>query len=61
MRVSIDEDACSATGLCEITCPEVFEVGMVARVLIADPPAELHELVRQAEEDCPTDAIIVED
>lgn len=57
----IDEEACAGTGLCEMTCPEVFEVGMVARVLTEHPSPELHDEVRQAAEECPTAAIHVEE
>jgi len=31
-KVWIDEDACTGCGLCEDTCPEVFEINDVAVV-----------------------------
>jgi ferredoxin len=40
-------------------CPEIFEVGEVARVLIPEPGPENHEPVREAEAACPTGAIMV--
>lgn len=60
VRVHVDEMLCAATGQCEIICPEVFEVGEVARVLIPEPGPELHQSVREAEAACPTAAILVE-
>ena len=59
MRVSVDETLCAATAQCETICPEIFEVGDVARVLIPEPGAQLHDFVREAEAACPTGAIMV--
>lgn len=59
MRVSVDETLCAATAQCEMICPEVFEVGEVARVLIPEPGPEHHESVMEAEAACPTGAIMV--
>jgi ferredoxin len=44
-----------------LTCPEVFEVGLVARVLVEEPADSLAELVREAVDDCPTGAIHIEE
>lgn len=60
VRVHVDEMLCAATGQCEVICPEVFEVGEVARVLIPEPGPALHQSVREAEGACPTAAILVE-
>lgn len=59
VKVSVDETLCAATAQCEMICPEVFEVGEVARVLVPEPGPELHESVREAEAACPTGAIVV--
>ena len=59
MRVRVDETLCAATAQCEMICPEIFEVGDVARVLIPEPGPELHDSVRDAEAACPTGAIMV--
>jgi len=63
MRAIVDEDECTACGLCEDTCPAVFELGDedVARVLVNPVPADQEEDCRQAAEECPTDAIIIEE
>ena len=59
VRVTVDEGLCAATGECERICPEVFEVGDVARVSMSEPHPSLQEVVREAEAACPTGAISV--
>jgi len=60
MNVKID-NTCTACGLCSDTCPEVFELGDdMARVIVDQVPAEHEEAVRQAAEECPVEAIIIE-
>ena len=61
VRVWIDEDVCVGTGLCEMTCPEVFEVSTVAEVRVEFPQDSLHDQVRDAADECPTGAIHVEE
>ncbi len=61
MRVEVTDD-CIACGLCVDTCPEVFEMGdEFAEVLVDEVPEEFGEAVQQAAEECPTEAIIVEE
>jgi len=60
MRVRI-EDSCTACGLCVETCPDVFQMGDEFAEVICDPvPAECEDLVQEAADDCPVEAIIVE-
>lgn len=60
MQVHI-EDTCTACELCIDTCPEVFSMGEeFAEVIVDEVPAEYEQLVQQAAEDCPVEAIIVE-
>ncbi|HOK94612.1 MAG TPA: ferredoxin [Anaerohalosphaeraceae bacterium] len=55
------EDNCTACGLCVDTCPEVFQMGSEhAEVIVKEIPAELEELVQQAADECPVEAIVVE-
>jgi ferredoxin len=61
VRVNVDESLCAATGQCEMICPEVFEVDMVAEVKMEYPDPALHSQVREAAESCPTGAILVDD
>ena len=56
-------DECTACSLCVDSVPDVFEMGDddIARVIVDTIPEELEADVRQAAEDCPVDAIIVEE
>ena len=61
MRVRITED-CVACELCVDTCPEVFEMGdEFAEVVSEDVPEEYEDAVCQAAEECPSEAIIVDE
>lgn len=57
MHVTINLDYCVGSGLCEASCPEVFEVRDYAHVLVDPVPDELHAAVREAAANCPTEAI----
>jgi ferredoxin len=60
MKVKI-EDSCTSCGLCVDTCPEVFQMGAdMAEVIVEEVPSEAEDLVRQAADECPVEAIIVE-
>jgi ferredoxin len=62
MRVKVDPEMCSGTGLCEQTCPEVFEIKEgVSTVKVNDVPSEVEQSCREAAEDCPTMAISIEE
>ncbi|MBM3240482.1 ferredoxin [Candidatus Poribacteria bacterium] len=64
MKVTVDEDLCTACGLCVNTCPEVFDLGDdddVAQVKMDVVPEEFEELCEQAADECPSEAIIIED
>ena len=60
MKVRID-DSCTACGLCNESCPEVFELGDdMAKVIVDEVPPDQEDCVEQAAEECPVEAIIVE-
>jgi ferredoxin len=62
MKVSIDTDLCTGCGLCTETVPEVFElVDDLATVKVTTIKASLNDAVREAADDCPTEAIIIEE
>jgi ferredoxin len=61
MKVKVDPDLCTGCGLCEESCPEVFEVvDNLARVKATPVPPAAEKTCRQAADDCPTEAIGVE-
>ena len=55
-KVTVTEE-CTACGLCEDTCPEVFQLGdEFAEVQDVDF-SEYEEAIQEAAEDCPSEAI----
>ncbi len=63
MKVVVDFDLCESNAVCMAIAPEVFEVrdDDFLYVLNENPPAELHEKVKEAVERCPKQAITLED
>jgi ferredoxin len=64
MKTRIDENECTACEECVETVPEVFamnEDGDMCTVKVDVVPADLEEDVKEAAEDCPAEAIIVEE
>ena len=62
MKVKVDAELCTACELCTETCPDVFEMGDdVAIVKIDVVPSNAEDDTRQAVEDCPAEAIIIEE
>ncbi len=60
MKARVTED-CISCGRCVEICPEVFEMGdELAQVKVDVVPAEHEEATRQAADECPTSAIIIE-
>jgi ferredoxin len=60
MRVEVDVDKCIGSGACVIACPEVFsqDEGGVVILLVAAPPSELDDKVREAVRACPAEVIM---
>ncbi|MBN2313626.1 MAG: ferredoxin [Sedimentisphaerales bacterium] len=63
MKAKVDANACVGCGLCESTCPEVFKMNQddIAEVIVDRVPAEGETSCREAAENCPADAISLED
>jgi ferredoxin len=62
MKVTVDEETCIGCEVCVDTCPEVFEmVDDKARVKINEVPKDVVKSCREAAENCPVEAIQIED
>ncbi|MCM8784498.1 MAG: ferredoxin [Candidatus Omnitrophica bacterium] len=62
MIAKVNPDLCIGCELCVQTCPDVFTMAQdKARVKINPIPKNVEDSCRQAKEDCPVDAISVED
>ena len=57
-KVSVDVATCVGCGLCEQSCPEVFEVGGDGIAHVKVHSCAIHNLQEVAEQ-CPVDAIKV--
>lgn len=61
MKVKVDPELCTMCMTCTDDVPEVFEMGDdSAEVKTPEVPPEFEDAVRQAADDCPADAIIIE-
>jgi ferredoxin len=63
MRVVVDRSKCSSIGLCEATAPNIFQIGAdgALEILIDDIPADRRIDLEQACENCPTQALSIQD
>jgi len=62
MKAIVDEEECTGCGLCSETCPEVFELSDdVASVIVDEVPEDAIDTCKQAAEECPVEAITIEE
>jgi len=62
MKISIDAELCTGCELCVDTCPEIFEMGDdTATVKVDTVPEDQEDCVREAAENCPVEAILIEE
>jgi ferredoxin len=62
MQASVDPDLCTGCGLCVDTCPQVFEMNdALAKVIVAEIPEDAGDACREAADNCPVEAIKVEE
>ncbi|HMN14306.1 MAG TPA: ferredoxin [Bellilinea sp.] len=61
MKVRVDSDTCMGCGVCDSICPEVFQLGDEGyAVVLLDPvPEQYQDLVQQAIDECPEEAIAI--
>ena len=57
LRPSVDRDACRGAGICCRVAPNTFRLDAGRRAVVADPPGEPTETLREAERRCPNFAI----
>lgn len=59
MKAVVDKDVCIGCGLCPSIAPDVFEMGDdgKAHAIVSDVPAGSQDDVKEAESDCPVNAI----
>lgn len=61
MKVVVNDD-CAGCELCVDTCPEVFEMFEdLARAKVDVVPEDQEDCAKEAAEDCPVEAIIIEE
>ena len=62
MKVKLDKELCIGCGLCEENLPEIFITGdYTAELKKTDVPDEMREKLEETIEDCPTDAISIDE
>ena len=62
MRAYVDKDACIGCGLCTDICTEVFSLDDdgLAEAIDEEIADDVLDSAREAEEQCPTGAIVIE-
>lgn len=63
MKAFVDKDSCIGCGLCESICPRVFRMNDegFAEAIETEPDDSEKENVREAQSQCPVEAIKVEE
>ncbi len=61
MRAKVDRDLCIGAAMCVATAPDVFELDDEGLSRVVDEEAGDEEVLRQAAEGCPVQAVILED
>jgi len=62
MKAIVNAEECTGCGLCVDTCPAVFEMNdAVARVLVESVPEDALDTCREAADNCPVEAVKIEE
>jgi ferredoxin len=61
MKVKVDRELCSGIGNCVVIAPTVFKLDAQNKAVVLNPASVDEEILMEAAESCPENAIIVED
>jgi ferredoxin len=61
MRAKVDQGLCIGSANCVAVAPDVFELNNKGLSEVKDPTAGTDDLLQEAAEECPAQAIILED
>jgi ferredoxin len=62
MKAKVDENLCTGCGLCVDACPEVFKMDdSVAKVIVEIVPPQAQSSCREAADNCPVEAITIQE
>lgn len=61
MKVRVDRELCKGAGSCAVIAPGVFKMDEADKAVVIDHHGESDEIIWQAAESCPFDAVILED
>lgn len=59
MDIEIDKEACIGCGVCEQTCPDVFELGDDGKANLKEDADMDADCIQEAADNCPVEAINV--
>lgn len=61
MKATVDHDLCIGAAMCVAIAPDVFELNNQGLSEVVHPEAGTDDLLREAAENCPQQAIILQD
>ena len=61
MKARVDRDLCTGIGNCEVIAPTVFKLDEKRKAIVLNPNSTSRDTLVEAAENCPMEAIIVED
>jgi ferredoxin len=61
MKVNLDRDLCTGIGNCAIIAPTVFKLDEQNKAVVLDPNSVDRDTLLKAVENCPMEAITIED
>ena len=63
MKAIVDKDTCIGCGLCPAICPEIYEMEDDGKAIASDNeiPEAFKSSAQEAAEQCPVDAIAIEE